>query len=329
MVTNVAVLIPCLNEEAAISKVVSDFRAALPGARICVYDNGSTDRTVEIARAAGAEVHSEPLRGKGNVIRRMFADVDADVYVLVDGDDTYDASVAGELVRKLQNERLDMVNAARVTEVRDAYRPGHRLGNQLLTGMVSRIFSDRIGDLLSGYRVFSRRYVKSFPALSKGFEIETELTIHALELRMPIAEVTTTYKDRPVGSQSKLRTYRDGLRILTTILVLLKEERPLAFFSVLCAALAAVSIALAIPVFDEFLMTGLVPRLPTAVLSTGLMILAFLSLAAGLILDSVTRARQELKRLHYLQYPAAPAALTYSGASSTTGGGRKSANSSV
>ena len=300
----VAVLIPCYNEEAAIGTVVRDFRAALPDATIYVYDNNSSDRTVEVARAAGAVVRHEPLQGKGNVMRRMFSDVEADVYVLVDGDDTYHAPSAPQMIQKLWAEQLDMVNGQRVTDIAAAYRPGHRLGNKVLTGIVAQIFGSRIQDMLSGYRVFSRRFVKSFPALASGFETETELTVHALELRMPIAEVKTPYKDRPEGSVSKLKTYRDGFRILRTILVLVKEERPLPFFSLVFALLALAALGLAAPVIATFVQTGLVPRLPTAVLSTGLMLLAFLSLMCGLILDTVTHGRREMKRLRYLTIPA-------------------------
>ena len=301
MAPAIAVLIPCLNEEAAISGVVRGLRASLPAATIYVYDNGSSDGTVDRARAAGAIVRSEPLRGKGNVVRRMFADVDADVYVLVDGDGTYDTAAAPELVRRLLDEQLDVVSAARVTDRQGAYRPGHRFGNALLSGMVVHIFGDRVRDLLSGYRVFSRRFVKSFPAISAGFEIETELTVHALELRMPMAEVEARYDERTEGSVSKLRTYRDGIRILRTILRLSKEERPLPFFSIISAVLALGALALAFPLLETYERTGLAPRFPTAILSTGIMILAFLSLACGFVLDTVTRGRREMKRLHYLQ----------------------------
>jgi glycosyltransferase involved in cell wall biosynthesis len=301
---NIAVLIPCYNEEAAVPKVVADFRKALPGAAIYVYDNNSRDRTVEVARSAGAIVRTEPLQGKGNVVRRMFADVEADVYVLVDGDATYDAASAPMMVKKLLDGPLDMVNGARVTDIEKAYRPGHRFGNWLLTSMVSWIFGDRFSDMLSGYRVMSRRYVKSFPALSAGFETETELTVHALELRMPTAEVATPYKDRPVGSVSKLSTFRDGFRILWTIVVLVKEERPMHFFSVFALLSALASTILIVPIVIEFFQTGLVPRLPTAVLSMGLMILGFLSLTCGLVLDTVTRGRREMKRMRYLNIPA-------------------------
>jgi glycosyltransferase involved in cell wall biosynthesis len=300
----IAVLMPCYNEEITISKVIADFRAALPSANIYVYDNNSTDRSIERAQEVGAIVRRERLQGKGNVIKRMFADVEADAYVLVDGDDTYDAASAPGLIACLLDQQLDMVNAARVTEAKGAYRSGHRLGNVLLSGIVHMIFGDRIRDVLSGYRAFSRRFVKSFPALSTGFEIETELTIHALELGMPTAEIDTPYRERPKGSTSKLRTFRDGLRILTTIAVLVKEERPLPFFSAVFGLLALTSLGLALPIFVEFLETGLVPRFPTAILATGLMLLGFLSFACGLILDTVTHGRRELKRLHYLSIPA-------------------------
>jgi glycosyltransferase involved in cell wall biosynthesis len=303
----VAVIIPCYNEAIAIPKVVADFRAALPGAAIYVYDNNSRDGTAEVARAAGAVVRREALQGKGNVIRRAFADVDADLYVLVDGDDTYDAAAAPAMVELLRREGLDMVNGARVTEIEHAYRPGHRLGNRVLTGMVRVVFGDRISDMLSGYRVFSRRFVKSFPALAGGFETETEFTVHALDLRMPVGEVPTAYRDRPVGSASKLRTYSDGVRILRTIVVLVKEERPLQFFSICGLVLVAVAVALGVPVVGEFVRTGLVPRLPTAVLAMGLVLVAALSFTCGLVLDSVSRGRKEVKRLAYLAIPAPPA----------------------
>ncbi|MBB6249614.1 glycosyltransferase family 2 protein [Nitrospirillum iridis] len=300
----VAVLVPCYNEEAAIAKVVADFKAALPDATVYVYDNNSKDRTVEVARAAGAVVRSEPLQGKGNVVRRMFADIEADVYVMVDGDDTYHAASAPALVDRLVVEQLDMVNGARVTEIEAAYRPGHRFGNVLLTSLVTMVFGKRTNDMLSGYRVFSRRFVKSFPALAGGFETETELTVHALELRMPIAEVETPYKDRPPGSVSKLSTYKDGFRILWMITKLVKEERPMLFFGGAALLLALLSVILGIPIFVTFVETGLVPRLPTAVLATSLMTLAFLALTCGLILDTVTRGRREMKRLRYLEIPA-------------------------
>lgn len=296
----IAVLLPCRNEAAAIEKVVRDFSAALPGASIHVCDNRSTDDTAARAAAAGASVSYERLPGKGNAVRRMFADVEADIYVLADGDDTYDHASAPALVRKLQENGLDMVVGTRVASSDGAYRPGHRLGNYVLTKLVRLVFGDRITDMLSGYRVFSRRFVKSFPALAAGFEIETELTVHALELRMPIDEMPTPYRERPANSASKLRTYRDGWRILKTIVWLVKEERPLQFFGITFGVLALASLALAFPVLLTYLETGLVPRLPTAVLSSALMLLAFLSLACGAILDTVTRGRRELKRLHYL-----------------------------
>ncbi|HYD98712.1 MAG TPA: glycosyltransferase family 2 protein [Alphaproteobacteria bacterium] len=300
----IAVLVPCYNEEAAIATVVRDFKAALPDAAIYVYDNNSKDRTTEVARAAGAIVRREPLQGKGNVMRRMFADVEADIYLMVDGDATYHAPSAPAMVRLLIENSLDMVNGARVDAgQKENYRRGHRFGNKMLTGIVAQIFGDRIGDMLSGYRVLSRRYVKSFPALAQGFETETELTVHALQLRMPIGEVETPYGARPEGSVSKLSTYKDGWKILKMILKLIREERPLFFFSVIAAAFAFFSLAFGTPVLLTYLDTGLVPRLPTAILAMGLMILAFLSMTCGLILDTVTRGRMEVKRLTYLGIP--------------------------
>ncbi len=303
----IAVMIPCYNEEVTIGGVIAEFRAALPNATIYVYDNNSRDRTVAVAREAGAVVGRETLQGKGNVIRRMFADIEADVYVLVDGDATYHAPSAPEMVSLMLAERLDMVNGTRVSDIEAAYRPGHRFGNLLLTGIVRTIFGDRIKDMLSGYRVFSRRFVKTFPALSGGFETETEFTVHALELSMPIGEVETPYRERPPGSASKLNTVRDGFRILFTIVRLVKEERPLQFFSVSGVVLALLAVLLAVPLLAEFSRTGLVPRLPTAVLATGLVGLAFLSFTCGLILDSVSRGRTEVKRLAYLSVPLFPA----------------------
>ncbi|MDX2142551.1 MAG: glycosyltransferase family 2 protein [Rhodospirillaceae bacterium] len=304
----VAVLVPCYNEEAAVGAVVRDFKAALPGAAVYVYDNNSKDRTAAVAAAAGAVVRRETLQGKGNVVRRMFADVEADIYVMVDGDDTYDAASAPRLIRELVDNQLDMVNGSRVPVEQEAYRPGHRFGNLLLTGLVTQVFGKRTNDMLSGYRVFSRRFVKTFPALARGFEIETELTVHALELRMPIADVATSYRSRPPGSASKLSTIKDGLRILWMIGKLVKEERPMPFFGLVAAALAGLAVALAWPLFMTYVDTGLVPRLPTAILSTGLMILAFLSFASGLVLDTVTQGRREMKRMRYLELPA-PAAV--------------------
>ncbi len=299
----IAVLVPCYNEEATIASVVRDFHGALPGATVFVYDNNSSDGTATAAASAGAIVRREPLQGKGNVVRRMFADIEADVFVLVDGDATYDAASAPKLVQRLLSENLDMVNAARIPSSQKAYRPGHQFGNAALTGLVAWLFGSRLTDMLSGYRIMSRRFVKSFPALTGGFEIETELTVHALELRLPLAEVATTYGERPKGSSSKLRTYSDGLRILRVIAVLMKQEKPLLFFGGIGAFLAIIATILAIPVFETYLRTGLVPRLPTAVLSTGIMILAFLCFFSGLILETVTRGRIEAKRLHYLSVP--------------------------
>ena len=296
----VAVLLPCYNEEHAIAKVVGDFRAALPEATIYVYDNNSTDHTADAARKAGAVVRRESHQGKGYVVRRMFNDIEADIYLLVDGDATYDAASAPAMVAKLADERLDMVVASRIDREEAAYRRGHRAGNRLLTGFVAHMFGRAFSDILSGYRVFSRRFVKSFPILSGGFEIETELTVHALELDLPVGEVATPYYSRPQGSASKLSTWSDGFRILSTVFKLYRAERPLSLFGGLGIALAIISIGLAIPIFITYVQEGLVPRLPTAVLSTGLMVLAFLSLACGLILDTVTRGRRELKLLAYL-----------------------------
>jgi glycosyltransferase involved in cell wall biosynthesis len=296
----VAVLVPCYNEERAIAKVVADFRAALPNAAVYVYDNNSTDGTVAAAAKAGAVVRRESHQGKGYVVRRMFNDVEADIYVLVDGDATYDAPSAPAMIDKLIRERLDMVVGSRVDREEAAYRRGHRAGNLMLTGFVAHIFGRAFTDILSGYRVFSRRFVKSFPILSGGFEIETELTVHALELELPVGEVATPYFSRPAGSASKLSTWHDGFRILRTILKLYRAERPLPFFGAFGVALAIMAIGLAIPVFITYVQEGLVPRLPTAMLSTGLMLLAFLSIAVGLILDTVTRGRREAKLIAYL-----------------------------
>jgi glycosyltransferase involved in cell wall biosynthesis len=300
----IAVLVPCYNEEAAIEKVVKDFRAALPNASIFVFDNNSTDRTAAIARRAGAQVFEEKHRGKGFVVRRMFADVDADIYVLVDGDATYDPASASRMIERLIEGQLDMVVGSRVDQDKLAYRTGHRAGNRILSGFVAWVFGPSFNDMLSGYRVFSRRFVKTFPVLSGGFEIETELTIHALQLGLPVDEIETPYYARPEGSASKLNTWRDGFRILLMIVNLYRAERPLPFFAGLGLISAIVSIGLAIPVILTFLETGLVPRLPTAVLSTGLMLLAFLCGGVGLVLDTVTRGRREMKLLAYLSHPA-------------------------
>jgi glycosyltransferase involved in cell wall biosynthesis len=299
----IAVLVPCFNEEAAVATVVADFRKALPSADIFVYDNNSSDRTIAVAREAGAQVRSERRQGKGHVVRRMFADIDADIYVLVDGDATYDAASAPRMIDKLLSDHLDMVVGFRVDQAEAAYRPGHRTGNRMLTSFLSSVFGQAFRDILSGYRVFSRRFVKSFPVLSDGFEIETELSVHALELALPVAEIETPYYARPAGSFSKLNTWRDGFRILGTILKLYRSEKPLRFFTAIGFFLILVSIGLAIPVIATYLEQGLVPRLPTAVLSMGLMILAVLSMSSGLVLDTVTRGRREIKLLAYLSQP--------------------------
>lgn len=300
----VAVLLPCYNEAAAIGATVVAFRAALPHAAIYVYDNNSRDSTREIAAAAGAIVRCERMQGKGHVVRRMFADIEADVYVMADGDATYDAAAAPAMVAMLIDETLDMVVGARQSEVEAAYRRGHRFGNLLLTGLLARLFGRSFSDILSGYRVFSRRFAKSFPVLSEGFEIETEISVHALELRMPVGEVVTAYAARPEGSTSKLSTYRDGWRILRTIGTLYRIERPVLFFGGVGLVLALVSVLLSVPLAITYLETGLVPRLPTALLSMGLMILAFLNVFTGLILDTVVRGRREVRRLAYLRFPA-------------------------
>jgi glycosyltransferase involved in cell wall biosynthesis len=300
----IAVVVPCYNEAVSIGRTVEAFRAALPDAQVFVYDNNSTDATIEVALAAGAVVRSERLQGKGSVVRRMFADIDADVYVMADGDATYDAAAAPAMIERLVSERLDMVVGARESEVRTAYRPGHRFGNALLTGCVAYLFGRSFSDILSGYRVFSRRFVKSFPTLSAGFEIETEITVHALELKMPVGEVLTRYAARLEGSSSKLSTFRDGWRILQLILDLFRQERPGQLYGAISGVLSMLAVVLAAPIFWTYLQTGLVPRLPTAVLCTGLVMLSVLSLMCGLILDTVTRGRREMKRLAYLSIPA-------------------------
>jgi glycosyltransferase involved in cell wall biosynthesis len=300
----IAVLLPCYNEEAAIAQTVAGFRAALPQARIYVYDNNSSDRTIEVARAAGAIVRVERIQGKGAVVRRMFADVDADIYVMADGDATYDADAAPALIARMLDEQLDMVVGSRVTQATDAYRRGHQLGNKAMTGLLAQLFGRSFTDIFSGYRVFSRRFVKSFPVLSAGFEIETEISVHALELKMPVGEVETRYFARLEGSESKLNTYRDGLRILNTIAVLYRIERPILFFGVIAALLAALAVILAIPLAITYMQTHTVPRFPTAILITGLGILAALNVFAGLILDTVVRGRREMRRLAYLAHKA-------------------------
>ena len=308
----IAVILPCYNEEAAIAQTVADFRAALPEAAIYVYDNNSKDRTVELAKAAGAIVRHEPMQGKGRVVRRMFADVEADVYVMADGDATYDAAAAPQLVARLIDEQLDMVVGSREHEVDEAYRRGHQFGNAMLTGILARIFGRTFSDILSGYRVFSRRFVKSFPVLSAGFEIETEISVHALELRMPVAEIVTRYGARLEGSASKLSTYRDGWRILRTILTLFRIERPVLFFGTIGALLMLVALGMSLDLFITYARTGLVPRLPTAIAATGLVIIGVLCFFAGLILDTVTRGRREMRRLAYLSLPAPGGNITLS-----------------
>lgn len=299
----VAVLLPCYDEEGAIAKTIADFRTALPDAAIYVYDNNSKDRTAQIAAEAGAVVRREPQQGKGAVVRRMFADVDADVFVMADGDDTYEAAVAPAMIRRLVAEKLDMVAGRRIETADAAYRRGHRFGNWLLTSLVRWFFNSPFDDMLTGYRVMSRRFVKSVPFTASGFGIETELTIHVARMMTPVAEVDTAYKERPVGTESKLRTYRDGWRILMTIAKLVRQERPFLFFGLIAAALALLSLGVGLPVVIEFLRTGFITTLPSAVLAASLMVLAALSFGAGLILDSVTRGRWEMKRLHYLSLP--------------------------
>ena len=300
----IAVILPCYNEEAAIGATVSGFRAALPNATIYVYDNNSSDRTVAVATKAGAIVRTERQQGKGHVVRRMFADIDADIYVMADGDLTYDPKAAPAMVDLLLAEQFDMVVGTRRHEEKEAYRGGHVLGNKLFTGLLSGLFGRSFSDIFSGYRVFSRRFVKSFPVLSSGFEIETEMSVHALELRMPVGEVETAYGARPEGSQSKLSTYSDGWRILKTIVTLYRIERPVLFYGSIGASLLALAILLSVPLVITYVNTGLVPRVPTAILVTGMSIIAVLCFFAGLILDTVTRGRREVRRLYYLSLAA-------------------------
>jgi glycosyltransferase involved in cell wall biosynthesis len=301
---NIAVLLPCYNEEAAIGATVAAFRKALPQATVYVYDNNSRDRTREIAAEAGAVVRTERQQGKGHVVRRMFADIDADVYVMADGDLTYDANAAPAMVDLLLADQLDMVVGTRRHEEKGAYRGGHVVGNKLFTGLLSGLFGRSFSDIFSGYRVFSRRFVKSFPVLSSGFEIETEMSVHALELRMPVGEVETAYAARPEGSESKLSTYSDGWRILKTIVTLYRIERPVLFYGGIGALLLALAFVLAVPLAITYFNTGLVPRFPTAILVTGMTIVAVLCFFAGLILDTVTRGRREVRRLYYLSLAA-------------------------
>ena len=300
----IAVLLPCYNEEAAIAATVAGFRKALPGTTVYVYDNNSSDRTTAVAAKAGAIVRTERQQGKGHVVRRMFADIDADVYVMADGDLTYDPTAAPAMVDLLLAEQLDMVVGTRRHEEKDAYRGGHVLGNKLFTGLLSGLFGRSFSDIFSGYRVFSRRFVKSFPVLSSGFEIETEISVHALELRMPVGEVETIYAARPEGSQSKLSTYSDGSRILRTILTLYRVERPALFYGLIGLLLLVAAVLLSIPLVVTYVHTGLVPRVPTAILVTGMTIVAVLCFFAGLILDTVTRGRREVRRLYYLSLAA-------------------------
>ncbi|MCU0789925.1 MAG: glycosyltransferase family 2 protein [Nitratireductor sp.] len=296
---SIAVLVPCKNEAVTIRSVVDSFKSALPGCTVHVYDNNSTDGTAEIARAAGAVVGRESRPGKGNVVRRMFSEVDADIYIMVDGDDTYDAAAAPALVEKLLAEEADMVVAARIGATEKHQRKGHAFGNRVFNVIYSSLFGREFSDIFSGYRVFSRRFVKSFPAVSAGFEIETELSVHASQLRLPVCEVALPYKDRPEGSTSKLSTFRDGARILKTIIVLLKEYKPLYFFGGIGLAGILLAIGLAVPIFIEFSRTGLVERLPTAVLCTGITIVSMLAITAGVVLDSIRRMRAEIKRMFY------------------------------
>ena len=300
----IAVLLPCFNEEAAIGATVAGFRAALPSATVYVYDNNSRDGTREAAAKAGAVVRGERQQGKGHVVRRMFADIDADVYVMADGDLTYDPNAAPTMVEQLLAERLDMVVGSRRHDAKDAYRGGHVLGNKLFTGLLAGLFGRSFSDIFSGYRVFSRRFVKSFPVLSSGFEIETEMSVHALELRMPVAEIETAYGARPEGSHSKLSTWSDGWRILKTIVTLYRIERPVLFYGGIGALLLALAIVLSVPLIVTYVHTGLVPRVPTAILVTGMTIVAVLCFFAGLILDTVTRGRREVRRLAYLSLAA-------------------------
>jgi len=302
----IAVLLPCYNEQATIGATVEGFRKALPEATVYVYDNNSTDRTGDIAAQAGAVVRTERQQGKGHVVRRMFADIDADVYLMADGDLTYDPQAAPEMVSLLLAEQFDMVVGTRKHEEKDAYRGGHVLGNRMFTGLLSSLFGRSFNDIFSGYRVFSRRFVKSFPVLSSGFEIETEMSVHALELRMPVGEVETRYLARPEGSESKLSTYGDGWRILKTIATLYRVERPVLFYGLIGALLLVAAIVLSVPLVITYLDTGLVPRFPTAILVTGMTIVAVLCFFAGLILDTVTRGRREVRRLAYLSHDAPP-----------------------
>jgi glycosyltransferase involved in cell wall biosynthesis len=300
----IAAIVPCHNEEAAVGKVVRDLKEALPNATVYVYDNRSTDQTAQLAAEAGAIVRHEDRKGKGNVVRRAFADIEADIYLLIDGDDTYDASAAPSMVETLLSGPYDHILGVRRETTSTSYRPGHSLGNKGFNALVGAIFQSPVSDMLSGYRVFSRRFVKSFPAVSREFEIETELTVHAVSLRVPQTEVEVGFRDRPAGSESKLSTYRDGFKILSLIVNLARHERPLMFHGALAAALFVISIVLGMPVLIQFFETGLVPRLPTAVLASTFAVLAFLATLLGLILDGITKSRREIARLVYLGFSA-------------------------
>lgn len=306
---DIAVILPCYNEAVAIGETVAQFRAALPNATVYVFDNNSTDESIRAAQDAGAIVRTEALQGKGNVVRRMFADVDADIYVMADGDATYDSAAAPDLVKMLVSQNLDMVNGARVNKETQAYRPGHKFGNALFSGLVKLFFSNNIDDLLSGYRVLSRRFVKSFPAASNGFEIETELTVHAMQMRMPISEVETNYVSRLPDSNSKLSTFKDGWRILKMISLLIKEEKPMSFFLSLAMFIFAPSLLVFISLLTEFFETGLVERFPSLIVAASGFVAAMLSVVCALILDSLARGRRETRRLSYLQYPGVAQAL--------------------
>jgi hypothetical protein len=304
----IAAIVPCYNEEAAVAKVVTDLRASVPGMTVYVYDNRSTDRTVERAREAGAVVRSEPLKGKGNVVRRAFADIDADIYLLIDGDDTYDASAAPIMIEKLVSQNLDHVLGVRkdvqTSDGPSAYRPAHETGNRVLNRIVCAIFGDTLGDMLSGYRVFSRRFVKSFPAVSREFEIETELTVHSLALRIPSTSVPVNFRDRAAGSESKLRTYRDGWKILHVIVNLARHERPITFFGVFALLTTTVAVILGVPVVTTYFETSMVPRFPTLFVSSFLLVISCLAMVAGLVMDGIRKARHEHSRLAYMRYPA-------------------------
>lgn len=307
----IAAIVPCYNEELTVAKVVRDLMEAVPGIVVYVYDNASSDHTSEVARDAGAIVRLEPRKGKGNVVRRAFADVEADIYLLIDGDDTYDAGAAPEMIRTLVDHRLDHVLGCRREAANDttAYRPGHEEGNKAFNRVVGRLFGQPVTDMLSGYRVFSRRFVKSFPAMSKEFEIETELTVHSMALRVPQEELAVGFRDRPVGSESKLRTFHDGFRILELIVRLFAHERPFAFYGGLAMITFAVSLILGMPVIWDFFRTGEVLRFPTAILASSMAVIGCLSVVVGTVLTGVLRARREVARLTYLQLDPPPSAL--------------------